>query len=281
MKHPHFDFSVLRRNACAIGLTGALLALWPVLAQAAVTELANNPIANTQASKPNIMLIVDTSDSMRSTHMPDDLEVFNADAQPIGYRAHQCNPLYYDHNPLVTYTLPKVVDTTNSALPLIDAPTPSFTASRYNFYNASDLSVVDLSVAFQAFDDRTREGIGQNTTPAARSDTPQPAYYYVYTGTANLSAQNAYKTAPCTDPIGTTTTTGGSWSKVLVTSAADQAKFAIWYSYYRTRIALVKSGIGRAFGSVDDKYRVGFISAAPLVAGDPNNSNVPPASGAS
>ena len=67
MKYPRFTFSNLRRSAGQFGLGCALLALWPVVSQAAVTELANNPIANTQASKPNIMLMLDAHDSMKAT----------------------------------------------------------------------------------------------------------------------------------------------------------------------------------------------------------------------
>ena len=291
MKYPRLTFSNIRRSAGQFGLGCALLALWPVVSQAAVTELANNPIANTQASKPNIMLIVDTSTSMRATHMPDDLEVFSADVQPIGYRSNQCNPLYF--NPSTTYTLPKVVDP--GTLALVDAPGGNFNAAPYNFYNTADTSTVDLRVAFQAYDSRTRLGAGNIltpplSTPTSLSDTPQAAYYFVYTGSANLSAPNAYKTAPCTGPlpvapattVAATGSAGGTWTKVLVTSLTSdqQRNFAVWYTYYRTRMALVKSGIGRAFSAVDDKYRVGFISAAPLVAGSSTDASVPPASNA-
>ncbi len=257
------------------GLAGPIALFWSTGLCAAVTDLANVPIASSQsgAVKPNIMILMDTSSSMSATHMPDDLEASFYDAQPIGYRSYQCNPLYY--NPAETYVLPKIVDASDPALPLIDAPTPAFTAARYNYFDASDLSVVDLSASFQAFDSKTRMGLGESTTEANRSDAPQPAYYYQYSGAGQLN----YKTAPCTDPLGTVVSSaGGTWTKVFV-APAQRNNFAIWYSYYRTRMALVKSGIGRAISRVDDKYRMGLISAAPLAAGNASDPNVPPAPG--
>ena len=41
-------------------------------------------------------------------------------------------------------------------------------------------------------------------------------------------------------------------------TAAEQQNFANWYSYYRTRINMMKSASGRAFAPVTDKYRVGL-----------------------
>ncbi len=39
--------------------------------------------------------------------------------------------------------------------------------------------------------------------------------------------------------------------------------FANWYSYYRTRMAMMKTATGRAFRTIDDRYRVGFITINP------------------
>ncbi len=43
--------------------------------------------------------------------------------------------------------------------------------------------------------------------------------------------------------------------------------FANWYSYYRTRMAMMKTATGRAFRTIDDRYRVGFITINPTVGG--------------
>jgi len=38
----------------------------------------------------------------------------------------------------------------------------------------------------------------------------------------------------------------------------ERQNFANWYTYYRTRINMIKSASGRAFSAIGDKYRVGF-----------------------
>ncbi|MEO8104019.1 MAG: pyrrolo-quinoline quinone, partial [Betaproteobacteria bacterium] len=45
---------------------------------------------------------------------------------------------------------------------------------------------------------------------------------------------------------------------------AEEAKnFANWFTYYRTRLAMMKTATGRAFLPIDDRYRVGFITINP------------------
>ncbi len=39
--------------------------------------------------------------------------------------------------------------------------------------------------------------------------------------------------------------------------------FANWWTYYRTRMALMKTATGRAFLSIDDRFRIGFITINP------------------
>ncbi|MGQ0512372.1 MAG: pilus assembly protein [Betaproteobacteria bacterium] len=43
----------------------------------------------------------------------------------------------------------------------------------------------------------------------------------------------------------------------------EMTNFANWYSYYRTRMAMAKTAIGRAFVSITDAFRVGFITINP------------------
>ena len=50
---------------------------------------------------------------------------------------------------------------------------------------------------------------------------------------------------------------------VAAQSAAAKENFAIWYSYYRTRIALIKSAASLAFSPLNDTKRIGFITMQP------------------
>ena len=43
----------------------------------------------------------------------------------------------------------------------------------------------------------------------------------------------------------------------------EMTNFANWYSYYRTRMAMAKTAIGRAFVGITDAFRVGFITINP------------------
>jgi type IV pilus assembly protein PilY1 len=57
----------------------------------------------------------------------------------------------------------------------------------------------------------------------------------------------------------TRTDCGGS----LCSYAEELTNFANWYSYYRTRMNMLKSAVGRSFANIDDKYRVGYITINP------------------
>ncbi len=50
----------------------------------------------------------------------------------------------------------------------------------------------------------------------------------------------------------------------------EMTNFANWYAYYRSRMQMAKTAIGRAFAGIDDSYRVGFITinpGGPVVSG--------------
>jgi type IV pilus assembly protein PilY1 len=47
------------------------------------------------------------------------------------------------------------------------------------------------------------------------------------------------------------------------TYAEEIQNFANWWSYYRTRLSLMKTSTGRAFLSIDDRFKVGFITINP------------------
>ena len=53
-------------------------------------------------------------------------------------------------------------------------------------------------------------------------------------------------------------------------TTSELTNFANWYAYYRNRLNVMKSSLGFAFESIDDKTRVGFITINP---GNPVSSN--------
>lgn len=106
---------------------------------------------------------------------------------------------------------------------------------------------------------------------SATNNSPATHYYYRYTGTQTAqswaydSAGNFDTTSTfvseCLSSIGSSP---GStkFSQVLLSSlsSADQQRYANWYSYYRTRILMMRSAAGRAMFSLDNRYRVGFTT---------------------
>ena len=252
--------------AAMLPLVGGLL---PNSTHAALTDISSTPLAGTPSVqvKPNIMLLMDASGSMGWSHMPDDVETVTG-IKSIGYKSSQCNSLYY--NPATNYLLPKKPD------PLATPFTaPSFTAAPYAGYasyyvapTALQTSVVNLSTSFQAYDATTLR-------TATAPDTAQPAYYYVYSGGPAPSATGA----PCTD-LDTYATDGlaskaalgaggGTWTRKTVSATSgpgatdERANFAMWYSFYRIRISMIKSASSIAFNSLTDSFRVGFILMQP------------------
>ncbi|MFN8986955.1 MAG: hypothetical protein ACK5VR_11675, partial [Burkholderiales bacterium] len=229
-----------------------LLACQTAFAQ---TDIATTPVASGVSvnAKPNIMLLMKNSGTTGFTHMPDDVEPASSTPMPIGYKNYQCNLSYY--NPNTTYVIPKAADGTS-------LPTPSFGAAYYNYFLTPSV-LTNLSTSFQAWDANTQ----RLTTRAA--DTPQQAYYYLYAGPETLSGTSA----PCTDADSgepsQTTAGGGTFNRVLVSQTSgignsdERLNFAIWYSYYRTRMLLTKSAVSLAFSPLSSNYRVGFINTRP------------------
>jgi Tfp pilus tip-associated adhesin PilY1 len=260
----HLIHYFARMQAWAVFMLTTIVGGIAPSAFAAQADISSTPMSSARSAlvKPNIMLLMDTSGSMGWTHMPDELET-TIGVGSVGYKSPQCNALYY--NPRTTYRIPKKPDGTLF-------PTPAFSAAPYAGYvsyfaapDITDQSTVNLSSAFQAFAGKTL----RNT--AATGDTPQAAYYYVHSSGVALG----YANAACADTdtgADRTATGGGNWTRKLVTSTSglasttgidERANFAIWYSFYRTRISLTKSAASLAFTPLTDTYRVGFITVRP------------------
>ena len=235
-------------------------------ATAGLTDLAQSPIAANAAAqtKPNIMLLMDASGSMAWGHMPDEVEqslpAYSNGQRSVGYKSAQCNVLYY--NPLTTYVLPKKYDGAFFAQPSFNAAPYAGFVSFFAAPDVYDTSVVNLASGFVAYDGKTLR------TPPTIAEVPQAAYYYVYSGAQTLT----YASPACRqDDTGASAPAagGGTWTRVLVGSGSgpggidERANFAVWYSFYRTRISLIKSAASLAFTPLTDSFRVGFITVEP------------------
>lgn len=257
----------------------ASLAMTWTAASAAPVDLADKPMGNSidPAVKPNVMFILDKSGSMSWSHMPDN-PVAGLRTK-YGYKSSQCNGVYY--NPSVTYKPPVKADGTSY-------PDATFTSAWNNGFNTTQ-GTVNLNTSFRAYADGTIAGTFNTLSGAATgNDTAQPAYYYQYngaggsagvkqpamsyvidsTGSVNTSsppaagATNFYP--ECNQSAGAGPAATSTWTKVILTTAspaADQKNFANWYSYYRTRIQMMKSATGLAFSQLNDPtaLRLGLV----------------------
>jgi type IV pilus assembly protein PilY1 len=219
-------FSLLRQLlfcaamfSIALGWSGGVLA--------SSTDISDEPLITMSdvAAKPNIMFILDSSGSMASAYMPDDM----SSSSKYGYWSSQCNGLAY--NPNITYSPP--LDSTGTSY-----SNASFSAAWSDGYTKT--STVNLS----------------------------GAYYYKYSGSETAmgwtydSAGAVYTTTTfykqCTSSVGNSPGSGVFTKVSMTSSSSDATNYANWYSYYRTRILLMRTAAGRAFSSLGSGYRVGF-----------------------
>ena len=260
----------MRLNLCARPVLWLLLSLnlaLPVSVHAAAVALATSPLATstTSAVKPNVFLVMDNSGSMDWDHMPDSSgDGGSAVTFNFGYyglRSSQCNMVYYD--PSTTYLPPAYADGTSY-------PNSSFTAAWDNGYGGTNGApggaTTDLSTSFQASSSKLPDTINQ------------PAYYYTYSGAQTTQLQKNYNSPSNTFYAECNNSTGGSGGSVAPASGVggfftkhtvsatssptatdERTNFANWYSYYRTRLLMMKTATGLAFKNLDKNYRVGFM----------------------
>ena len=225
------------RRALPAGLTVWLLgvAVSPTLAAVPVDQ---TPLIIQKPLPPNIVLMLDDSGSMDSDYMPDTL----SDTSLDGFRNAGVNGVYY--NPGVTYSPPPKADGTS-----YPASPGLATAYKDGFLDTSLTDVTQFTGGNKQpyFTKFTVTVSGSSVAKYYFTYTTgtKPGYTQNYVGQAGdcalLSAVNLGQ-ATCKD------------------DAATQQNVANWFSYYRKRILMAKSGVMSAFSGVDASFRVGFGS---------------------
>ena len=235
--------------------------------QAALTDLANAPLASAGA-KPNIMLVLDDSGSMQWSYLGDSVKT-NGYVNTVGYRNALCNTLYY--NPVNTYLPPMGTE----GLPVAAA---AFDGAWLDGYRrtANDARI-DLRTEFRAWRSRhsdpdapswdcwNRDGDCTNPGQDDIGNAPGPAYYFVYKGQRRTQLGDGSAQDDCKDTAFDTTPGGAAnWIRVTVGTQSgpgggdERQNFANWYSFYRTRILLMKTALIRAVRELDASYRIGY-----------------------
>ena len=118
--------------------------------------------------------------------------------------------------------------------------------------NYSITSVAANSYTIQVANNATSSGSGGGDGASGNGVVETASY------AARAYTWYDYTASPLTPS--TTCASDASYTRRVPSTAAEKTNFANWYSYYRKRILMMKSASGRAFATVDDKYRVGFSS---------------------
>ena len=219
------SFIMTRRTSLQVAPTSVALTLVCLLsaplARAAVTDIAQVPLVTSASATVKPNVMFILDDSgSMASDYMPDDANWNATTR-YGRLASQCNGLAY--NPSVTYTLP--VDQSGASLAAGNDAFGSSNPTPY-FYTYSGTQP-KLSFKYSA------SGVDTSTT------------FY-------RECNSSLNTAP------------GSGVFTLVNasslSGAAATNYQIWYTYYRTRITMMKSAMSLAFKPLDDKFRVGFTT---------------------
>lgn len=212
-------------------LMGGALAVFLSTAWGQDTDISKSPLFTTQANtvKPNLLFILDDSGSMGWDFMPDEVNSLQSDA--YGRRSYQCNGVAYD--PSFAYVPPLKSDGTSYA-------NASFTAALSDGYDTGS-GTVDLSNRYYY-----------------KYTGTQPKMSWTFTTTAAITSTTFYK--ECNSSVGSTPGSTVFTRVNMTSSSTDAQNYANWYSYYRTRMLMMKTAVGVAFKDIDKKYRVGFTT---------------------
>lgn len=261
-------FNAILRASCRPLFVGCA-ALWlsfPALAACTATSttacIADQPIQSATIVKPNVMFILDNSGSMVWDIMSQDSATSGAVNSRRNCRANfRYNTVYY--NPNIDYTAAIPKDAANTSM-----GSQSFTNAKKNPF-ATSFTYANLSLSTSAGFCAEGETATCSTTSSYQTTKYQPAFYYKYTGAGSPGTACSADANYTKVVVGATSCVVGgdvtacpiSESCTLsggVTVCDERVNFANWYSYFRTRVLMMKSGMSTAFSTIDDKIRVGF-----------------------
>jgi type IV pilus assembly protein PilY1 len=297
------------------GLLGKLLysslSVWmlgvvytPALAATVTVDQA--PLIIQKSLPPNVTLMLDDSGSMAWDYMPD-WGYLSDTTTNDGPRDASINGTYY--NPSVTYSLPPKADGT------LYPNSPGLTGA-YNdgFLDSSLVDITSYQSPTQNFPYYETLSLASNiTSPSSCSSgyaltKVGSSYQCVKSGRSNqtptcssgtlstdrsqcvISSKNffTYVTGPTGSYVRNYVGSTGDCAHLSTTnqavctdSAAAQQNVANWFSYYRFRILMAKSGLMNSFSTLDSTFRVGFgsingtnDSGLPSAISTYNNTNI-------
>jgi len=245
----------------------------PIVTHAAELALANSPILSGGAD-PNVLLTLDESGSMARASMPDERynpllsPPANEDLSDVGDHARFCSAYYNTqyYNPAVHYNLP--VTATGVTI------STSFTTARDSKQNPYENATPtrNLSTNYNVV---VQDSPGSRNPGTCGQSTIASGFYFkfnsgkTYTApgptTVSCTAADRMFDDQCYDKVVIGKTSGAD-ADPGVTFDVDgngtidledsKLNFAIWYSFYRTRILAAKTIVSRVYAGLPSNIRV-------------------------
>ncbi|WP_296217644.1 pilus assembly protein [Pseudomonas sp. UBA2684] len=214
---------------------------------------ANAPLNLGGQVEPNILFLLDDSGSMRWGYMPDELDsqwsLSGCSTQDYaGVATVACpegnnrfllssvaNKIYY--NPDIVYQPPLKSDGTRF-------PAATYTSAYIDGYAQSGTSI-NLSDNYRGIMDDYFIGWngGRRGLVIGTGGSPGGARYYAFS--ASCGSNDIYKNS-CYSVVN------------IGTNATNRQNFSNWFSYYRTRMLVAKSGASQGFFAQGNSIRVGY-----------------------
>ncbi|NKF23169.1 pilus assembly protein PilY [Solimonas sp. C16B3] len=252
--------------------------------------------------------MLDDSGSMAWDYMPD--WGYLSDTSDDGVRNASINQVYYDPN--TTYTPPPnaaggsysnspgltnaykdgFLDTTATNITTYTSPSGSFpyytrfTVTTQTGAGAAVCDTGDQLVTSGSHAGQCRDCYGSYCYNSYYTPTPSCPSGYSYSSSSGTCTASSYKyfftyttgsgnTRHYVGQTGDCALLSTANQAVCDDSAATQQNVANWFSYYRTRILMAKSGLMSAFSSLDPTIRFGFGSIDGGSSGNGNYSSLP------
>ena len=227
--------------------------------------LSDQPIQSASTVKPNVIFVLDNSGSMVWDLMSQDSALSGTVNTGKYCRENfQYNTVYY--NPNIDYTAAVPKDATSNSMgsqTFTNAEDDPF-ATTFTYTNLSLYTSAGFCAEGETTTCSTPTTTAKNNYIANPTANPlpttnyQPAFYYKYTGVGSPGTACSANSNYTRVIVGASSCVVGNDVTACPTGTDERVNFANWYSYFRTRILMMKSGMSTAFSSITDKIRVGF-----------------------
>ncbi|WP_374439378.1 pilus assembly protein [Pseudomonas panipatensis] len=246
-------------------------------ARAAQLNMAQQPLILSPSLAPNLILTLDSSNSMKRAFVPDALGYADdalRDTRRV--KAASFNPLYYD--PAIHYRVPKRILFRNGELLSSDYPVSAgegfdFTRVYVNGFNSAR-GTLDLSSDYRvAWEYDPARGQDRDYDAASRYARPMGSLRYLAENPAadfrgggwhDMTRAGVAAYYYLYDPAlaaGCTAQNDDCYRLVTVSENSDpgggdeRQNFAIWYAFYRNRALAMQSATNLAFSGLPESIR--------------------------